>query len=692
MEVIAVIRDHLQENENVKPNTAFLEELRSKLPNFFENGDFNFNAFKDALKENNVKEFSDGYQLSFIGKDYARKQAGNAPTSVIVPDNEHNQKEENKNSKNLFFTGDNLEVLRHLRNNYSNKVDVIYIDPPYNTGNDDFVYPDKFEYSDKQLEEVFGMTKDDVSKLDALKGSRSHSAWLTFMYPRLWLAKQLLTDDGVIFISIDDNEQANLKLLMDEIYGETNFLGEFSVENNPKGRKNSKYIAVSSEYVISYSKNFKLSYFNENIPKKKADMKLDENGRYVHNSGKRVLVGENTFNNEVLDIKSSKNYSVYYEANTNKLEIIQEKSLDDKDQQLIKAGYKRYVSSNNGKLMENTYSKEKFSSLYQNKELEFSKNKIYEKNFKDTKRIKSQIHNEDYEAIIKGKLDKYKLNVTTTNAKQYLKKLFDVNYDIFSNPKNVQLIKLLLTLIEKDDTLVLDFFAGSATTADAVMQLNAEDGGNRKFIMVQLPEKTYVEKNKKKIPTKGGKAAFEAGYESIDEISRERIKRAAKKIKDENPDLSEDFDGGFKHYRVVSPEKETLDKIYDFDPENYELVSDMVESFSSSALGVSGNASGEDTILTTWLAEDGYDFNTHNLVEYDFAGYKTFGIKDTRLYLIDNNWHSEQTKELLNQLGTNKVKFQSVVVYGYSFNVMDMKELDRGLLQLNSKVELIKRY
>ena len=201
-----------------------------------------------------------------------------------------------------------------------------------------------------------------------------------------------------------------------------------------------------------------------------------------------------------------------------------------------------------------------------------------------------------------------------------------------------------------------------------------------------------MEKNKKKIPTKGGKAAFEAGYKSIDEISRERIKRAAQKIKKENSDLSEDFDGGFKHYRVVSPEKETLDKIYDFDPENYELVSDMVESFSSSALGVFGNASGEDTILTTWLAEDGYDFNTHNLVEYDFAGYKTFGIKDTRLYLIDNNWHSEQTKELLNQLGTNKVKFQSIVVYGYSFNVMDMKELDHGLLQLNSKVELIKRY
>lgn len=255
MEVIAVIRDHLQENENVKPNTAFIEELRSNLSEFFnKNGDFNLNEFKNALKENNIKEFSDGYQLNFIGKDYARKQAGDAPTSVIVPDNEHNQKEENRNSKNLFFTGDNLEVLRHLRNNYSNKIDAIYIDPPYNTGNDDFIYPDKFEYSDKQLEEVFGMTKDDVSKLDALKGSKSHSAWLTFMYPRLWLAKQLLTDDGVIFISIDDNELANLKLLMDSILGENNFIGNLLWNKSQNPPSLSKTIRHKFEYVLVYKK------------------------------------------------------------------------------------------------------------------------------------------------------------------------------------------------------------------------------------------------------------------------------------------------------------------------------------------------------------------------------------------------------------------------------------------------------
>ena len=675
MEVIAVIRDHLQENENVKPNTAFLEELKNKLPEFFNNDGFDIDKFKNALEENNVNEFSEGYQLNFIGKDYARKQAGDAPTSVIVPDNEHNRKEENKNSKNLFFTGDNLEVLRHLRNNYPNKIDVIYIDPPYNTGKDDFVYPDKFEYSDKQLEEFFGMSDEDVSKLDALKGSKSHSAWLTFMYPRLWLAKQLLADNGVIFISVDDNEQANLKNIMDGLYGKQNFIANMIIDATPKN--DPLMIATSHEYVLVYVKNVneakenKWGHINEwalklkkvvkGLPKEEAEKKLK---RYFKEN---KLKRDNISNYKYVDEKG-----IY---RVGPLDDPQGKGPKDSRKNL-KTGNLLKVPSRGWRTNVDTWNKWVNEGL-----IEFPED--------DTKLAAKKT----YLTAEKLEVGRSVLKFQTRKTVNYLKKIFNTNTKIFNNPKPIDLIKYLISLNCNNEITILDFFAGSATTADAVMQLNAEDGGNRKFIMVQLPEKTYVEdKNENEIPTKGGKAAFEAGYKSIDEISRERIKRAAKKIKEENPDLKDNFDGGFKHYWVVSPEKETLDKIYDFDPENYELVSDMVESFSSSALGVPGNASGEDTILTTWLAEDGYDFNTHNLVEYDFAGYKTFGIKDTRLYLIDNDWHSEQTKELLNQLGTNKVKFQSIVVYGYSFNVMDMKELDRGLLQLNSKVELIKRY
>lgn len=670
-----MIRDHLQENENVKPNTAFLEELRNKLPEFFNNDGFDIEKFQNALKENDVNEFSEGYQLNFIGKDYARKQAGDAPTSVIVPDNEHNQKEENKNSKNLFFTGDNLEVLRHLRNNYSNKIDVIYIDPPYNTGNDDFVYPDKFEYSDKQLKKVFGMSDNDVSKLNSLKESKSHSAWLTFMYPRLWLAKQLLTDDGVIFISIDDNEQGNLKDMMDDLYGEQNFIANMIIDATPKN--DPLMIATSHEYVLVYVKNknivktkkwghinkwsLKLEKIIEGLSQKDAEKKL--NCYFKENNLKK----DNISNYKYVDEKG-----IY---RIGPLDDPQGKGPKDLRKNL-KTGNFLKVPSRGWSTNINTWNKWVNEGL-----IAFPED--------DTKLAAKKT----YLSSEKLEVGRSILKIQTRKTVNYLKNIFNSKKKIFNNPKPIDLIKYLISLNNDKKITVLDFFAGSSTTADAVMQLNAEDGGKRKFIMVQLPEKTYeVDKNGNKKPTKGGKAAFDAGYMSIDEISRERIKRAAKKIKDENPDLDENFDGGFKHYRVVSPQKETLDKIYDFDPERYELVSDMVDSFSSSVLGVPGNASGEDTILTTWLAEDGYDFNTDDLVEYNFAGYRAYGIKDTRLYLIDGNLHSEQIKELLNQLGTNKVKFQSIVVYGYSFNVMDMRELDLGLSQLNSKVELIKRY
>ena len=480
-----MIRDHLQENENVKPNTAFLEELKNKLPEFFNDEGFDIEKFQNALKENNINEFSDGYQLNFIGKDYARKQAGNAPTSVIVPDNEHNQKEENKNSKNLFFTGDNLEVLRHLRNNYSNKIDVIYIDPPYNTGNDDFVYPDKFEYSDKQLKEVFGMSEDDVLKLDALKGSKSHSAWLTFMYPRLWLAKQLLTDDGVIFISIDDNEEIDVEMLLGEIFGENqieNLIWNKESDGKSGTLKQVKTIRKIHEYVVVGFKNKWNTTFNK-----------------VHEA-KKIKTGKlQTANLAVNSEKEDENHQNYFT-----------------------------ITNPNG---------EKFTRQWKwNKEII---NELIDQDLiywgKDGHKQPRLIIPEDNRRTIY--LESILNYGGTTVGRKEVENL--ISKGIFSYPKPTVLIKKLLETSSSTNSIILDFFAGSATTADAVMQLNAEDGGNRKFIMVQLPEKTYeLDKNGNKKPTKGGKAAFDAGYMSIDEISRERIKRAAKKIKNENPDLS----------------------------------------------------------------------------------------------------------------------------------------------------------
>ena len=245
--------DNEKYNETVRPNTAFLDELKEKLPEFFtKEGSFDLDKFKNQLKDKNINELSEGYQLDFIGKDYARRQAGEMPTTVIVPDEKQNQGE-GKNSKNLFFTGDNLEVLRHLQNNYQNKIDVIYIDPPYNTGNDGFVYPDNFEYSDDKLRDMFGLDDDQVERLKSIQGKSSHSAWLTFIYPRLILSQKFLSETGVIFVSIDDNEVGNLKAAMDEIFGESSYLSTLIWDRNHSAQ--SGIFKVYHEYILCYAKN-----------------------------------------------------------------------------------------------------------------------------------------------------------------------------------------------------------------------------------------------------------------------------------------------------------------------------------------------------------------------------------------------------------------------------------------------------
>jgi adenine-specific DNA-methyltransferase len=630
--------DNEKYNKTVRPNTAFLNELKNKLPEFFtKDGSFDLDKFKTQLKEKNINELSEGYQLNFIGKDYARRQAGETPNTVIVPDKKQNGGG-GAHSKNLFFTGDNLEVLRHLQTAYANKIDVIYIDPPYNTGQDDFAYPDSFEYTDDQLEDMFGLDDDQLARLKSIQGKSSHSAWLTFMYPRLVLAKRVMKDEGLIFISIDDNESDDLRLLMNEIFGESNFLMQVAwrrTDNQP----NLGELAKVKEYILAYSKN----------PNKRKIGKVPLSGkalneyRYEDKNGK--------FRRGILLDKTRGRYR--YTVTT-------------------KSGNKV-----NGPWM---ISEQQFKKL-DNEGLIYWTTSGKELPYKKTYLINNDgaIVN-DFWGIEVG---------TNQRASSEFLKLMGARY--FAFPKPTSLIKRILNL-SSPTALVMDFFAGSSTTANAVMQLNAKDGGHRKFIMVQLPEKTYhTNKDGKEIPTKGGKIAYDAGFKSIDEISRERIRRAAKKIKEANElTLPEDFDGSFKHYRVVKPTKQTLENIDDFDPNNTNLFTNMVEGFSSKSLNIPGDASGEETILTTWLAQDGYPFDI-NIQEIKFGNYHAHMV-DNHLYLINEGWSSTQTKELLNQLGTNELDLQTVVLFGYSFNILDLRELENGLKQLDSKVTLIKRY
>ena len=530
-------------NDIVKDNLKALEQL---FPSAIKDGQLDIKALKEELGD--FEEVTtEKYELNWSGKQNAKKmvQQGieNKTLKFVAKDSKNAD-----TTENIYIEGDNLEVLKLLRQNYYNSIKMIYIDPPYNTGND-FVYNDIFKMDKEESDKAEGIISENNEKLQKNQKStnRYHANWLNMMYPRLKLARDLLTDDGVIFISIDDNEQANLKRLCDEIFGEENFVGSLTVENNPKGRKNSDFISVSSEYCVIYSKNKEESYFIENIPKPSDDMTLDENGRYVHNSGKRVLVGENKYNAKVIKKESEKNYSVYYNEKNNTIECRKE-DFNEINYELIKKGFRKYFSYNEENLIENTYTEGKFRELFVNGALYFSENKIYEKNYKDTIRIKNVLVNKKYSAIVSGIKRDYSLELRTTGANDLIKELFE-NILVFEATKNVGFLKILITLFESNDFTILDFFSGSATTAHAVMQLNSEDNGNRKYIMVQLPE-TTDEKSE----------AFKAGYKNIAEIGKERIRRAGEKIKQEIEEYNSNLklgeepkkvpDIGFKAFKV----------------------------------------------------------------------------------------------------------------------------------------------
>lgn len=656
-----MISDNQKFNKTIQPSSAFLSDLKIKLPEFFaENGSFDIDKFKNQLDDNNINVQSEGYQLDFVGKNYAHRQAGEMPTTVIVPDEKQNN-EAGKNSQNLFLTGDNLEVLRHLQGAYSNKIDVIYIDPPYNTGSDGFVYPDSFEYSDEQLKDMFDLNDAQVGRLKSIQDKSSHSAWLTFMYPRLRLASNLLSDNGIIFVSIDDNEVENLKYLLLSIFGELSFVAQL-VWKRRATAPNDNNIGKNHEYILVFSKNIRkmklgLLPRTGNSLSRYKNQDNDPRGKWVASdlsvNGKGGKLAQST----IYEIENKK------------------------------TGEKFYPNEGKGWM----FSKEKMMRYIEEGRVDFRS--TTGKPF--LKRYLSEVRNGVTMPTI---LEDFGFS---QDSSKEIKKLFDVN--VFDYPKPTKLIKALIRVgLKENEGVVLDFFAGSSTTADAVMQLNAEDGGHRKFIMVQLPEKTYkvdqdtgkpiLDKRGQKIPTKGGKAAYDAGFKSIDQISRERIRRAAKKIKQDNElTLPENFDGSFKHYRVVKPTKQTLENIEDFDPNSTDLFTNMVDSFSSSELNVEGNATGEQTILTTWLAQDGYSFEA-NIETFDFGEYKAHIVENNRLYLINEGWNQDDTKELLNQLGTHQLDLQSVVVLGYSFNIAELRELEIGLKQLDSHVNLIRRY
>lgn len=463
------------------------------------------------------------------------------------------------NTENLYIEGDNLDVLKLLQETYLGKVKMIYIDPPYNTGND-FVYNDDFAENTDDYLDHSGQFDEDGNRLvqNTESNGRFHTDWLNMIYPRLKLAKDLLSEDGIIFISIDDSELNNLKKICDEIYGEDNFINTICVETSNglfglKAKFANSTIVKSKDYILVYKKTQNDFEFNPLYTKSKK--LFDTHFTYYKSDVRECQLNDFLSSNPIIKEKAKllniapnvgnlhTLMSVFNEVNdiilseVNNIFRIREYTLKLTSEQ------KELLSDGNKHLIDGVY-------------VFLSDNKpCYLYPFSKIVKFSDDYDSKLCSCVIQGDLWKG-FNDDMGN----IGKEGEVKFE--NGKKPIRLIKNILKLINSDDCIVLDFFSGSATTAHAVMQLNAEDGGHRKFIMVQLPEPTWEkDKNGNIVPKKDAtsKAAFEAGYKNICEIGKERIRRAGKKIKEENPLTTADLDTGF---RVLKLDSTNMKEVY----------------------------------------------------------------------------------------------------------------------------------
>ena len=506
-------------------------------------------------------------------------------------------------TENLYIEGDNLEVLKLLQETYLGKIKMIYIDPPYNTGND-FVYEDDFAQSTEEYLANSGQFDEDGNRMvqNTESNGRFHTDWLNMMYTRLRIAKDLLADDGIIFLSIDNNEYANLKMICDEVFGGRNFISTLTVENNPKGRKNNAFIAESYEYCLIYAKNKSYIYdslskadakkFFKGVPNTEDTRKAltDRYGEFKQS--KRQVSGTGKSNAWARISNPDRCFTIYYkDGDEEKMELLDEyDKLNDKwvvsskGEALLQEGYTRYCCFNNVDMKPAIplYSKTTLRQLFYQHSLYFKDDgTIYEKDRDNTQQITSMLTNK-----------KFGLDLMTESATAKMEKLFGVK-DIFTNSKAIDFIKAVINLYPANDMIVLDFFSGSATTAHAVISLNAEDGGKRKWIMVQIPETTDKTT-----------AAHKAGYKTICEIGKERIRRAGQKIRNEQLGIRNDVDNSSLltpnssldiGFRVLKCDTSNMKEVY-YNPAEYEA-----SLFSSLEDNIKEDRTPEDLLFQVML-------------------------------------------------------------------------------------------
>ena len=490
-----------------------------------------FDKLRQELACEVVEGAEERYQFTWPDKRAAIRLANSPINKTLRPCREESV--DFDNTENLHIEGDNLEVLKLLRENYLGKVKMIYIDPPYNTGND-FVYNDDFAQGKAEFEAQSGLFDEEGRRMadpmvqNTESNGRFHTDWLNMIYPRLKVAKDLLADDGAILISIDDNEVDNLKKVCDEVFGEHNFISQICIVNNIAGRSDAKHIAKSHEYILVYQKSN--SFESCGMPLSQEQLSeykyKDEKGLY------RIQGIRKRGSNSRREDRPNLFYPIYYNAETKQLSLTQ---VD---------GWIEIVP----RLSDGADGCWRWGKSTFNEKIEYVETRLIAgRNEYD---VFEKVYLDGEDGIKTTKMKSFILdsNYTTDTATTDYKSVMEAK--TFTSPKSIELLKDLTILSNTKNAIVLDFFSGSATTAHAVMQLNAEDGGNRRFIMVQLPELT--DENSE---------AYKAGYKNICEIGKERIRRAGKKIKEENASKEgiERLDVGF---RVLKLDESNMADVY----------------------------------------------------------------------------------------------------------------------------------
>lgn len=542
-------------------------------------------------------EKTNGYGLNFVGRNVARAKYAQ-PTQKELRLNTALSKDIDT-TKNLVLKGDNLDSLKILKNHYTNKIKCIYIDPPYNTGSDEFIYPDKF---DKEEAEALGIAEnlsdEDFARMEfSFNTKKSHNGWLAFMYPRLLLARDLLSKDGVIFISIDDNEQANLKILCDEIFGEENFVGLMTIQSNPRGSQSSKFLSNVHEYILMYSKNaniLTLKGVNKSVENIGEYSEEDDEKRKYRLLGLRQRGGAWKKEDRPL-----MHYPIYVNPSNGNV------SLEKSEKFSVEVIPQRPT----GELGRWTWGKER---LLKDIDLVIGKkiNRIGVEEAWDIFRKDYLLDTNGNEKTAKIKTIWLEKEINYQNAKNEIKELF-YNSEIFDYPKPTYIVKRLLSMLHigDEDDIILDFFAGSGTTGHAVMALNAEDGGNRKFILCQIDE-----------PIAENKPAYQFCMDNalppfISSITIERLKRAGEQIGS--------GDTGFKVFDSAHSPNLTIegeDILFpDLETDALSRIYNMIFSVGVDEPSQTPEVVQEDSVYR--IGKNYYITNSENINKEDFAKY-----------------------------------------------------------------------